>query len=128
MSTLVVNTVKGQSGSTPPTIQNSSGTEIGKLCRAWVNFNGTGTVAIRDDFNVSTISDHSTGTYSINFTNAMPDFHYATVIAGGNTADSSSPRGFETVRGVTASAVKIDFRDESGNEADPNMVSVICMR
>ena len=127
MSTLAVGTIKSAS-SAPPAFQNSSGTEIGTLCRAWVNFNGTGTVAIRDDFNVSSITDHSTGTYSVNFSNAMPDFHYATTIAGGNTADSSTPRGFETVRGVTTSAVKIDFRGEDGSESDPNMVSVICMR
>jgi hypothetical protein len=127
MSTLAVGTIKSAS-SAPPAFQNSSGTEIGTLCRAWVNFNGTGTVAIRDSFNVSSITDHSTGTYSVNFATAFSDFHYATTIAGGNTADSSTPRGFETVRGVTTSAVKMDFRNESNNETDPNMAAVMCMR
>ena len=46
-------------------------------CRAWVNFNGTGTVAIRASGNVSTISDNGTGDYTINFTTAMPDANYA---------------------------------------------------
>tara|TARA_R100001086_G_scaffold192062_1_gene109354 strand:+ start:805 stop:1188 length:384 start_codon:yes stop_codon:yes gene_type:complete len=127
MSTLAVATIKSAS-SAPPAFQNTSGTEIGTLCRAWVNFNGTGTVAIRASFNVSSITDHSTGTYSANFATAFSDFHYATTIAGGNTANSSVPRGFETVRGVTTSAVRFDFRDESGNEVDPNMCAVICMR
>jgi len=45
-------------------------------CRAWVNFNGTGTVAIRDSGNVSSITDQSTGDYTINFTTAMPDANY----------------------------------------------------
>ena len=98
------------------------------IVKAWVNFNGTGTVAIRGSFNVSSITDHSTGTYSANFATAFADANYATVIAGGNTADSSSPRGFETVRGVTASAVKMDFRNESNNETDPNYCSVIVIR
>jgi hypothetical protein len=46
-------------------------------CRAWVNFNGTGTVAIRASGNVSSITDNGTGDYTINFTNAMPDANYA---------------------------------------------------
>ena len=46
-------------------------------CRAWVNFNGTGTVAIRASGNVSSITDNGTGDYTINFTTAMPDTNYA---------------------------------------------------
>jgi hypothetical protein len=46
-------------------------------CRAWVNFNGTGTVAIRGSGNVSSITDNGTGDYTINFTNAMPDANYS---------------------------------------------------
>ena len=62
----------------PPTINNSAGTQIGTFCRAWVNFNGTGTVAIRASFNVSSITDNGgTGDYTINFSTAMPDANYA---------------------------------------------------
>lgn len=46
-------------------------------CRAWVNFNGTGTVAIRDSGNVSSISDLGVGDYQVNFTTAMPDSNYS---------------------------------------------------
>jgi hypothetical protein len=52
-------------------------------CRAWVNFNGTGTVAIRASGNVTSITDNGTGAYTINFTTAMPDANYATCITGG---------------------------------------------
>ena len=45
-------------------------------CRAWVNFNGTGTVAIRESGNVSSITDNSTGVYTVNFATAMPDANY----------------------------------------------------
>lgn len=48
-------------------------------CRAWVNFNGTGTVAIRASGNVSSITDNGTGLYTVNFTTAMPDVNYAAV-------------------------------------------------
>ena len=46
--------------------------------RAWVNFNGTGTVAIRDSENVSSITDNGAGDYTVNFTTAMPDINYVT--------------------------------------------------
>ena len=49
-------------------------------CRAWVNFNGTGTVAIRASGNVSSITDHGTADYSINFTTAMPDANYSGLV------------------------------------------------
>jgi hypothetical protein len=47
------------------------------IAKAWVNFNGTGTVAIRDSFNVSSITDNGTGDYTVNFTTAMPNATYA---------------------------------------------------
>lgn len=55
-------------------------------CRAWVNFNGTGTVAIRASGNVSSITDNGTGDYTVNFTTAMPDADYAVVGLGSNNA------------------------------------------
>jgi hypothetical protein len=45
-------------------------------CRAWVNFNGTGTPAIRSSGNVSSITDNGTGDYTVNFSNAMTDANY----------------------------------------------------
>jgi hypothetical protein len=59
-----------------PVILGDSGTNY-NTCRAWVNFNGTGTVAIRADFNVTSITDNGTGDYTVNFTTAMPDVNYA---------------------------------------------------
>ena len=58
-------------------IATVSGTAPLYMCRAWVNFNGTGTVAIRGSGNVSSITDNGTGNYTINFTTAMPDANYA---------------------------------------------------
>ena len=54
-------------------------------CRAWVNFNGTGTVAIRASGNVTSITDNGTGDYTVNFTNAMPDTNYSTVFGSAVT-------------------------------------------
>jgi hypothetical protein len=55
--------------------------------RAWVNFNGTGTVAIRAQFNVSSITDNGTGDYTVNFTTAMVDANYAAMGMGVNAAN-----------------------------------------
>ena len=51
--------------------------EASGLCKAWVNFNGTSTVAIRASYNVSSITDNGTGDYTVNFTTAMADANYA---------------------------------------------------
>jgi hypothetical protein len=60
-------------------------TAVAYGCRAWVNFNGTGTVAIRASGNVSSITDNGTGDYTVNFTTAMPDANYTiTAATGGN--------------------------------------------
>jgi hypothetical protein len=60
-------------------------------CRAWVNFNGTGTVAIRASGNVTSITDNGTGDYTVNFP-AMPDANY-TAVANSDSTNSSSPQG-----------------------------------
>tara|TARA_R110000787_G_scaffold55939_2_gene128792 strand:+ start:1071 stop:1433 length:363 start_codon:yes stop_codon:yes gene_type:complete len=74
MSELKVTTLSNQSGVTVPVDTVISGT-----AKAWVNFNGTGTVAIRRAFNVSTVTDNGTGDYTVNFTTAMVDANYAYV-------------------------------------------------
>ena len=61
------------------TALNASGSAPVYACRAWVNFNGTGTVAIRASGNVSSITDLGVGSYSVNLTTAMPDANYAGV-------------------------------------------------
>lgn len=48
-------------------------------CRAWVNFNGTGTIAIRASANVTSLTDNGTGNYTVNLTTSMPDANYSVV-------------------------------------------------
>ena len=69
-------------------IQNSAGVEV-YTCKAWVNFNGTGTVAIRSSGNVSSISDNGVGDYTVNFATAMADANYS-VVAVGSLADGTN--------------------------------------
>jgi len=61
---------------------NASGSAPIYACRAWVNFNGTGTVAIRASGNVSSLTDNGTGDYTINFATAMPDANYSVTATG----------------------------------------------
>jgi hypothetical protein len=63
---------------------NATGSAPVFAARAWVNFNGTGTVAIRASGNVSSITDNGTGDYTVNFTTAMPDANYSVSGAASN--------------------------------------------
>ena len=51
-----------------------------QLAKAWVNFNGTGTVAIRDSYNVSSITDLGTGYYTVNFSTVLSNTNYCAII------------------------------------------------
>ena len=82
-------------------------------CLAWVNFNGTGTVAIRASGNVSSITDNGTGDYTINFTNALPDANYGWTF-GGSLTDSFTITGRANTTAPTTTA----FRLSTYNTAD----------
>ena len=81
---------------TTPTINSAqiatvTGTAPLYIARAWVNFNGTGTVAIRASGNVTSITDNGVGDYTVNFTTAMPDTNYSFFGSSGQTAAASIP-------------------------------------
>jgi len=112
-STLVL---KNGVANTPPTIQDSAGTQIGTFCRAWVNFDGTGTFSpnpsttkIRASFNVSSITDNGTGDYTVNFTNALPDANYSMIGTSSLPSGGSDRRVVATNLNTTptTSAVRI---------------------
>lgn len=72
-------------------------------CRAWVNFNGTGSPAIRASGNVTSITDNGTGNFSVVFTTAMPDVNYAASIAAGDAGVNTAKQMFGTYSLTTAS-------------------------
>jgi hypothetical protein len=74
-------------------------------CRAWVNFNGTGTVAIRASGNVSSITDNGTGDFTVNFTTALADANYSVVSAGSQQANDCI--SISSNAAPTTSAVRI---------------------
>lgn len=118
MSTLSLANIESKAANTPPVIKDVNGTECGQFCRAWVNFNGTGTVAIRASFNVSSITDYGTGHYGMNFTTALADADYATVGTqrGTSIATANGVMGVEisSTDAPTASAVRVWSKGPGG--------------
>jgi len=100
-------------------------------CRAWVNFNGTGTVAIRASGNVTSVTDVGTGQYTINLTNAMPDANFATTVgysrsyAGFDTADANR---ILTVVATTTTSVSIQTTTPPTTLADLAYIGVAVLR
>jgi hypothetical protein len=91
---------------------------------AWVNFNGTGTVAIRSSYNVSSITDNGTGDYTVNFATALSDANYA--VSGSASADGSGSSGLgfsNESRTTTACRVRI-FVTTTANGSDQPAVMV----
>jgi hypothetical protein len=78
-------------------------------CRAWVNFNGTGTVAIREDGNVTSITDGGTGIYTVNFTTVMPDANYCANLSIAETSGGAAAVSgiYATSAAPTSSAIRV---------------------
>jgi hypothetical protein len=97
--------------------------------RAWVNFNGTGTVAIRDSGNVSSITDNGTGDYTVNFTTALPDINFSINGICSNLSGNNCPMVFDNspVRARTTSSASIRTMDIN-NFGDPVWANVAVFR
>jgi hypothetical protein len=108
-------------------LSTASGSAPSYSARAWVNFNGTGTVAINGNGNVSSITDNGTGDYTVNFTTAMSDTNYSVVATKQNTATNVSSGIAETTANRTTSSVRITTF-ENANLTDSNNVSVAVFR
>ena len=87
-------------------------------CRAWVNWNGTGTVAIRGSGNVSSITDDGTGSYTINFSTSMPDQNYAAI--GGAVNSSSFLTCITSASNNQVASIGLRVTTDGGSLVDPN--------
>ena len=102
---------------------------IGYGCRAWVNFDGTGTPAIRASGNVSSITDNGTGDYTVNFTTAMPDANYSVTAALGGSTILGADLTLLGATAPTTSAIRIGTRGTtSGTLTDTTYVDVAIFR
>jgi len=118
------------SAAAPTGITTTTGSAAYYGARAWVNFNGTGTVVIRDSVNVSSITDRGVGVYRINMTNAMSDVNYAVVI--GAKAISVSTFGVCTAllfdEDPTTANFSITTQADNGDRYDLPIVNVSVFR
>lgn len=115
--TTTLSTVDGTATVPVNTVVNGS-------AKAWVNFNGTGTVAIRAAFNVSSITDNGTGDYTVNFTTALVDANYSLVITG----TYGSANLFNTTAPTTTAARITTYITTSGGNQDQAYIAVAIFR
>lgn len=96
--------------------------------QAWVNFNGTGTVAIRASYNVASITDNGTGDYTVNFTTAMVDADYSALVVNGGANTVDAAKIYNPGTPQTASLVRVLSLSSTFNPADSNYMNVAIFR
>lgn len=120
MSTLKVNDIETTTGGIP-TINSQN-----LIPKVWVCFNGTGTVAIRDSENVSSITDNGTGDYTVNFTTALANTNYAVVGGAGPSTSGTTRTGVLGVRSPSTDqltgSVRVNTSWNADNGAAANQV------
>jgi len=112
MSTLKVNAIIDAAGGNTATINTYTPPAP---VRAWVNFNGTGTVAINASYNVTDVDDNGTGDYTINFTNALPDANYSYVFGSSKASGEASGGVVTYIQGNTYSTNSLRLQNSASN-------------
>ena len=115
-------------GATPDALSTATGSAPSYSARAWVNFQGTGTVTIRGSGNVTSITDLGTGNYNVNFATAMPDVNYSTVTALNYNNSSFVTNVGATVKLPTTSKIEIETGGSSNNAIDMHTINVAIFR
>ena len=121
MSTITVSNIKA----TGETASRS----VSGVAAAWVNFNGTGTIAIRDSQNISSISDLGTGIYSATYTNVMTNANYGPTLAGGGLFGGTGAQGYANLGGTpnaqTSSVIQVcTLRTDSDANLDAATIGI----
>lgn len=110
-------------------VNSNTGTVTVNDAKAWVNFNGSGTPSIRGSFNVSSITDVSTGIFRINFTNAMSDTNYAWAGVAGTSGVANGYIFIPTVTTpVQTTSLAIGAISSGGSVFDGTIITVIVFR
>lgn len=130
MSTLKTNTIQHLTSGFNNVVAHTdgAGTANAVHARAWVNFDGTSTVTIRAQFNVSSITDRGTGLYTVNFSNAMTDANYSSILsasANGATVNIAMPASMAS---RTSSSLELDCYSTTVALQDIPVLSVTIFR
>ena len=136
MSTLRVDNLKGKTTANTMTVLAGHATDSTTttnleqgLCKSWINFNGTGTIATRDSFNVTGITDNGTGDHSITIANDMNNTNYCH--AGSSGGQSSTSNGsaypYDQSTARTATLFRVLTFTTGGTVTDPPFIEVHVM-
>ena len=118
MSTVKVDTLVASDGTSPVTLTKQS------AAKAWVSFNGSGTIAARGSLNLSSLTDNTTGDYTINHSNSMSDGNYAASGFAGEDADIIGLRSGNTYPPLSGS-IRIATRNYAAASVDRTYVLCI---
>lgn len=120
-----MSTIKTETLSTPSNATVPVDTVVNGTAKAWVNFNGTGTVAIRRAFNVSSITDNGTGDYTVNLTNALSDTNIA-VCGGASESLTTVTGGMRVVCPFITSTttIRVGILYVNGGVADEPLIMI----
>jgi hypothetical protein len=125
MSTILVDNLTGKTSAGSITVTSEGGAATQSLqqglAKAWINFDGTGTISTRDSLNVSSISDEGTGYYQYDFTNAMSNANYSASGTGGNN-DNNVNRVVQFGDGYTTTALDLNTGDGAGTPSDRSVM------
>jgi hypothetical protein len=103
-------------------------------CRAWVNFNGVGTIAIRASGNVSSLTDNGTGDYTLNFATGLVDNNYAAIFSGMRDSDNNGSLNTTALKSTTygntvsTGSIRVLAENDSGTRVDPLMFTAAFFR
>lgn len=122
MSTLKADTIQSTGGGAA-TLTNQY------AAKAWVNFNGTGTVAIRQGGNASSLTDEGTGDYTVSFTTAMTDVNYCTNVTSDSSSKTAAARSPTTYALGTTSSIRVSvYNNAAGAHQDCAVLNVSVVR
>lgn len=126
MSEILVDNLTGKTSAGDITVYSEGG-EVTQslqqgLAKAWVNFDGTGTVSVRDDLNVSTLDDNGTGDYTVNFTNAMANTNYS--VSGSSSRLNAGDPGLFSPISFSESNIRVQSGVRTAGSSDRADISV----
>ncbi len=119
MSTLITDVIQTNSNGTLPSLQDAAGNVTGQLCRAFVSFQATGGL-IYDSFNVSSVTDNSSGDFTVNFSNTLPKSPTVAGISGLSDTGNSYNASLGVVN--TGGVRVFTYVSQTGTVADAGQV------
>jgi hypothetical protein len=96
--------------------------------RAWVNFNGTGAVTIRDDGNVSSITDNATGSYSVTLTNNFGDTNGSITYGGRRSSTLTQLSYWQQIYQEANNIIRVRVGSAGSGTSDHDIISINMIR